>query len=117
MRQYAIDAARQIRLQSNVGTKVGSCLVKGGRILSLACNKSGKGTNTIWSRHAEDSLLLGKDAAGGTVYVYREHGGTGRLLNAKPCPTCSVRLREANVRQVFYTVDGGWEVMRLRGNG
>lgn len=115
MKQYCFDVAREVRLQSDCSTKVGAVLERGGRILSVACNKSGSMANGgyLYSRHAEGSLLNNRDACGATVYVFRAHARTGQTLLARPCHRCESRLREANVKRVFYTTEDGWEEMRL----
>jgi deoxycytidylate deaminase len=41
MKQMAMDAAIAVRLESDLKVKVGACLVRGKRIISVAANKSG----------------------------------------------------------------------------
>lgn len=115
MKQYCMDAAQQVRELSNCTTKVGAVLERGGRILAVAPNSQGsmKHGGYLYSRHAEGSVLLNKNARGGSVYVYRSHQQTEAPLLAKPCDRCAQRLRDAGVKKVFYSTVAGWEEMKL----
>ena len=115
MRQSAQDAAIAVREESDLRVKVGAAVVRGNRIISLAANKSGgSGKHGYqWSRHAELRCILRAEPRGCDIYVGRISGETGRLALAKPCAICEGLLGEAGIARVHYTVDGGWESMRL----
>lgn len=110
-----MDAATEVRLQSDCKIKVGAVLERGGRILGIASNKAGSMGNGHYqySRHAEARVLVNRNGQGASVYVSRKHGLNGTSLIAKPCIRCQFILYESGVRAVYYTVPGGWEVMRL----
>ena len=109
MRRYAKDAALQVRLESDLRVKVGACVVRGGRILGLASNKSGSGRRGTWSRHAEVRACLNRDVRGASIYIARGHGITGSLRFSRPCGSCMELLAEVGIKKVYFTVDGGWE--------
>lgn len=114
MKQFAVDAAREVRLTSDMKIKVGSALVRGNRILGLSANKRGTSpVRSAWSRHAEVGATINRNAKGATVYVYREHGLTGEMLMAKTCLHCEEWLRYVGVRKVVYTTPNGLESARL----
>ena len=116
MRQSAQDAAIAVREESDLRVKVGAAVVRGNRIISLAANKSGgSGKHGYqWSRHAELRAVLRASAVqGADTYVARVNGTTKRLGMARPCNACQYILAEAGIARVHYTVDGGWESMRL----
>lgn len=56
------------------------------------------------SSHAEGRVLrkLGKN---GIVYVSRVAKLNGNLAMARPCPTCQIKLRAANVKKVYYSIN------------
>lgn len=111
MQRLLIDALRAVRLESDQPTKMSAALVKGGRILSLACNRGGSTPTTPLSRHAEYRALTrdgDRKAYGATLYVYRQHGKTGQMVLAKPCKRCMAVIQRAGVRRVIYSSPGGW---------
>jgi deoxycytidylate deaminase len=62
--------------------------------------------------HAEHHALIGVDAAGADVYVYRAVKA-GAPAEARPCPNCWRLLLKAGVRRVYYTTPKGvaWEAL------
>ena len=117
MKAYCFDIAKTVRPFSNCNIKVGAVLERGGRIINVACNTQGSMGNGHYeySRHAESRLLRNVNAQGGSVYVYRSHGITGRPLMGKPCKRCEAILAEAGVKRVFFTTNTnqGWEELKL----
>jgi deoxycytidylate deaminase len=116
MKQMAMDAAIAVRLESDLKVKVGACLVRGKRIISVAANKSGgsKKHGYQWSRHAELRAVLRASAIrGADCYVARVSGETGNSGLAKPCRACESVLAEAGIAKVYYTTEEGVEMMRL----
>ena len=113
MRQFALDAANEVRHESDMKQKVGAALVRGNRIIGLASNRTGKSPTGSWSRHAEIRATLNRDAGGADIYVARSHGKDGTFTLARPCNRCKDWLSALGIRRVYYTVDNGWEMVRL----
>jgi deoxycytidylate deaminase len=115
MRQFAMDAATEVRLESNMKQRVGAALVRGNRIIGLASNKTGCSPAGGWSRHAEIRACINRNAFGASVYVSRVHGHSGTPLLAKPCRVCQAWLTTIGVRRVYFSVAEPpyWEEMRL----
>ena len=116
MKQIALDAALEVRKESDLRVKVGACIIRGNRIIGLGANKSGGSDRHKyqWSRHAElRCMLRAGDVGGGDIYVARVLGHSQRYGMAKPCRRCETLLRDANIKTVYYTVQGGIESMRL----
>lgn len=123
MKQYCFDVAKEIRPYSDCSIKIGAVLERGGRILAVACNMKGSmrinGIHYEYSRHAEGRLLsnaLSRRTSLGntTVYTYRQHGLKTTPMVAKPCQQCLRLLSEAGVSKVFYTIENGYDLLRLR---
>ena len=85
----------------------GCVLESGGRIIA-------DGTNSIkpinpahgkYSTHAEVCAILkaGKNAPGTTLYVAKVD--KGHIKNSKPCPACMIKIREAGIRRICYSLD------------
>lgn len=98
--------------KSTMKFKIGSALVKRGRVLAVG-NNSVKTHPRFGSKkdymtmHAEGALLynckkLGIDPRGGTMIVYRKNG-----LNSKPCPSCQKLIEKAGIAKVIYTNEPG----------
>jgi deoxycytidylate deaminase len=94
--------------KSTMKFKIGSALVKRGRILAVG-NNSRKTHPKYGSKkeymtlHAEGSVIynankLGIDTKGCTIIVYRRGG-----LNSKPCPSCQKLIEKAGITKVIYT--------------
>ena len=116
MKQIALDAAIEVRKDSDLRVKVGACIVRGNRIISLASNKSGgsKKHGYLWSRHAElRCILRAGDVEGSDIYVARLLGHTEGYGTARPCGGCKALLLEFGLRNCYYTTPNGVEVMRL----
>ncbi len=94
----------------------GAILVRGGSILSSACNKS---NHINWANkfrnkdcghathHAEVGAILGmarEKTTGATVYVARI-GKSGELKMSKPCEMCQQVLAHVGVKKVYYSID------------
>ena len=59
--------------------------------------------------HAEISALISNKSNADTIIVARlgGHGGD-ELRNAKPCPVCSLALKHAGIRHIYYSTDDGF---------
>jgi tRNA(Arg) A34 adenosine deaminase TadA len=95
------------------------CLDKRGHIVSYATNsrkthplqaeyarRTGKPQKV--SLHAEIASLIRAASAVSTVIVARINKN-GELRNSKPCPICSLALQEAQVEEVWFSTDKGFE--------
>lgn len=96
--------ARAASRLSQMKPRVGAAVVKGGRVLGVGYNRPGATRRTPYSRHAElTAIVAAGDCAGAAIYVYREHGLTGKPMLAKPCASCEEVIRLAGIRKVYYT--------------
>ncbi len=78
-----------------------SIVIRGGAIVST-------GFNTM-STHAEVMALRDlwpSERKGTKLWSIRVTPG-GRFANARPCPECLEKIREAGVKMVYYTDDNG----------
>jgi deoxycytidylate deaminase len=101
-----MHVARAASRLSPMRTKIGACVVKGGRVLGVGYNRMGTSRLSVskWSRHAEVcALLAAGDCKGAVLYVYREHGKTGEPMLAKPCEACSEAINIAGIKKVVWT--------------
>ena len=102
---------------------IGALVVKGGRVLSSASNKVGRGckliSNKRWENtlHAEANAILqlvkhGRqhELVGATVYVARVK--KGRSLLAAPCPHCYKLCQDVGIKYVVYSTQEGSEKMK-----
>lgn len=108
-----LNLARKMAMTSNGSYKLGSCVIKSGRVMSLGFNKYWQ-SNALAREffkfetvHAEmDSLVkMTREAIRGvTLYVarIRKDGSYG---NSKPCPRCQNALRTLGVRKIVYSID------------
>lgn len=110
--------AKRVAAVSDCAYKHGAVGVKGGRVLGVGVN-SYRNSKDIYdslpddarSTHAEEALLkvMGDAARGSTVFVARvNRSGDERM--SKPCPRCTILLKEAGVRRVVYTVDSSLDL-------
>lgn len=84
----------------------------GGRILAKACNNYGNGN------HAEIRALkrIPHDAReSATVIVVVRAMKRKKFGLSRPCPDCQRAIREANIKIVYYSLDG--EVLGLETYG
>lgn len=106
-----LSQALDLALTSSHRFKHGAILVKGGRVITRATNKSR--VHDSWVKfqerekcgiHAEAAALarVGNQAKGAVMYVARVNQG-GKPANSKPCPNCHKALVEAGVSKVVYT--------------
>lgn len=104
------DVARAAARLSPDWPQLGAVLVRGSRVISVGYNQRHKThpKAATWTQsiHAEHSALLGVDAQGADLLVYRALRNGATAL-AKPCPDCWRLLRRAGVRRVYYTTPTG----------
>ena len=110
--------ARNVSFHSKHRVRVGAVIVKNGKPISVGFNKLK--THTMYKKvnhpksayirslHAEMAALISArtDLRGAVIYVYRERKD-GSVGTAKPCPVCQMLLKEAGVREAWFTMDGG----------
>lgn len=116
------NVARLKSLEVNFRARVGACLVKRKRIISIGKNKPYKThPMTIKHRefgtvHAELDCMIGinRDIIdGSTIYLYRETSDK-KLAMSKPCPMCENELITNGVKKVFYTTKNGYGILKLK---
>jgi len=105
--------AKRMALESDQEHRLGACVVKSGRVLSVGKNAVNK-TNWVTRRffeyptvHAECSALARlspENIRGATLYIYREKW-TGVPGLAKPCPRCAEAIAENGITKVVYTTN------------
>ena len=109
--QSLLNQALTLAQTSSHRFKHGAILVKGGRVISRATNKSR--VHDAWVKfqerencgvHAEVAALsrVGNQAKGAVMYVARVRP-QGVSANSKPCPHCHKALVDAGVSKVIYT--------------
>lgn len=114
------EMARTIaRLSNHPAHKHGAVLVKGGNILSVACNMADFSKHaglykpftdyTLGSLHAEIAALRGrsKDATRGAIMYVVRLGGHGLvdLALSAPCVMCQKAMKAAGIKRVIYSID------------
>ena len=117
--------ARKISLTSSFDrVKIGAVIAKGTTVLALASNrpkshpmqfKFNNKAKRIAPRHhvhAEMGALInaereGINVRGSTIYVYRRLA-SGALGCSKPCAACEAALKEAGIRNVYWTSPHGY---------
>ena len=121
-----LQLARRLSNQSDFPRfKHGAVLVKGSAVINASFNKSGFNKfgakfksiskKEHASLHAELGAILNverKRTEGSTIYVVRVNNH-GELRMSKPCPMCEEALRFCGVKKVIYSVEDGYEMMKL----
>lgn len=109
-----LDIAVRMAESSDVSTRHGAVVVRGGSVLAVGVNKwknfyppvsvINSEYNPNISIHAEvDALSRCSDARGATIYIARVNKkGDERM--SRPCIDCEKTLIEAGVKKVIYTV-------------
>lgn len=96
-------------------------MVKGGKILSTGFNQirsielGPKFGYFEGSLHSEVDCLLGIDrsvSTGSDMYVFRSYKN-GDLASAKPCEQCIGFMSGMGIRRVFFSVTGGFEMIKI----
>ena len=116
-----MELAVQTAASSLSRKKVGAILLNKGRVVSKGVNQDTK-SHPLQARladmvglsekiylHAEISALIRCRSDVDTIVVARLGGHSGEeLRNAKPCPICSLALKEAGIDHIYYTTDDGF---------
>lgn len=112
---FAIEVAKS----SPSKKKVGSVLLYKNRVVATATNLDKK-THPLQARlaervglhqkiylHSEIAALVKCREECDTIIVARVNS-QNKLRNAKPCPICSLALKEAGVSKVYYSTNEGF---------
>lgn len=93
-----LELAARLAKESRHSKKMAAVVVKGGRVLALACNY------VIPGRHAEIRALGRRKCGyeGATLIVMRDGGGV-----SKPCRMCFKRIQETGVSRIVFTNEEG----------
>lgn len=122
LRKNACEAAIAAARLSNHHFKVGSAIVKGRRIISIGCN-SNKTTPFIRNKlspktmvdrmHAEMSSILKSQENVAKCKIYVARITSLGLGTARPCALCMSMIREAGIKEVFYSTEDGWRKEKI----
>lgn len=107
--KYIARAAEAANLLSDCRFRLGSVVVKSGKVLSVAANRW-RNTEPIpgqplhyMSIDAEvGALKQVPNPEGATIYVTRV-GRTGNLTMARPCIRCQLEIVQAKVKTLVFT--------------
>ena len=116
-----MDLAIKVAESSKSRKKVGAVLLNKNKPVSQGVNQDTKshplqakladmvGLSEKIYLHAEISALVRCRSDVDTIVVVRlgGHGGD-QLRNAKPCPICSLALKEAGIEHIYHTTDEGF---------
>ena len=116
-----MDSVIKVAESSPSKKRVGAMLLKKNKIVSTGVNKETKshplqaklaemvGLDEKIYLHAEISALVRCKSDADTIVVARLGGHSGNeLRNARPCPICSLALKEAGIQHIYYTTDDGF---------
>jgi tRNA(Arg) A34 adenosine deaminase TadA len=116
-----MDLAIKVAESSKSRKKVGALLLHKNKVITQAVNQDTK-SHPLQARladmvglkekiylHAEISALVKCRSDADTIVVARlgGHGGD-EIRNAKPCPICSLALKQAGIEHIYYTTDEGF---------
>lgn len=91
-RRFLAIAYKVAARSTHKNHQLGAVVVRGGSIISFACN------HAQWGKHAEARALRPHmDLEGSTLYVVRRNWRC-----SKPCSMCASFIREAGVSTVVY---------------
>lgn len=105
--------AKLLAFKSRSKFRLGACLAKKGRVVSVGYNQMDKTHPRQQSKypflHAETHSLIGlryEETVGCDLYVVRIDR-EGKLKNAKPCASCMNVIEAAGIRRIYYTDEDG----------
>ena len=116
-----MDLAIKVAESSESKKKVGAVLLNKGRPITHGVNKDRK-THPLQAKfaemvgledkiylHAEISALVKCKSDADTIVVARLGGHNhDELRLSKPCPICSLALKEAGIRHIYYSTNDGF---------
>lgn len=113
------DLAVETAMSSPSKKKVGALLLNKNKVITTATNLESKshplqatfafraGLPEKIYLHAEISALVRCKEDCDTIVVARVNN-QGKLRNSRPCPICTLALKEAGVHNIHYTTDNGF---------
>ena len=116
-----MDLAIKVAESSKSRKKVGAVLLNKNKPITHGVNQDTK-SHPLQARlaeivglgekiylHAEISALIKCKSDADTIVVARLGGHCGdEIRNAKPCPICSLALKEAGIQHIYYTTNDGF---------
>jgi len=122
------DKTFRLAIQTAKGSpskkQVGAVLLSKGKVISTACNLEDK-THPVqarWARkagldpkqylHAEIAALVRCRRPVDSIVVARVNS-EGKLRNSRPCCLCQLGLRDAGIKQMFYSTNEGFICEKL----
>ena len=116
-----IQSVLEVAQTSSSRKKVGALLLNKGKIVATGQNQDRK-THPLQARlaekvglgdkiylHAEISALVRCKSDADTVVVARLGGHNhDELRMSKPCPICSLALKQAGINKIIYTTEEGF---------
>lgn len=116
-----LGLAIKVAESSKSKKKVGAVLLHKNKVITQGVNQDTKthpfqaklaemvGLDEKIYLHAEIAALVRCKGEVDTIVVARLGGHYGdELRNAKPCPICSLALKEAGIENVYYSTDDGF---------
>ena len=116
-----LGLAIKVAESSKSKKKVGAVLLHKNKVITQGVNQDTKthpfqaklaemvGLDEKIYLHAEIAALVRCKGEADTIVVARLGGHYGyELRNAKPCPICSLALKEAGIENVYYSTDDGF---------
>ena len=116
-----LDLALKVAESSKSKKKVGALLIHKNKVITQGVNQDTK-SHPLQARlaemvglhekiylHAEISALVRCRSEVDTIVVARLGGHSGdELRNAKPCPICSLAIKEAGIQNVIWSSNDGF---------
>jgi deoxycytidylate deaminase len=123
-----LNQAIVVAMSSQSKKKVGSIILKKGKITASAVNLETKshpiqasygrrasyihnneGLKQKQFLHSEMNSLIRSKGKGDTIVVARVGGRGGKeLRNSRPCVVCSIALKEYGIKHIHYSTDQGF---------
>jgi deoxycytidylate deaminase len=122
--EHYLNIAREESLLSDHHQyKLGACIVKGNKLISIGRNFrykthpiTFKYYSKVKTQHAEANAMFKvrprSKLNGAQLFVYRENKN-GEPAISKPCKHCLALMRYFEIKEVFYTVAGGYAMERI----
>ena len=128
LKPEVLNQAVAVAISSQSKKKVGSIILKKGKLIASAvnletkthplqaaygerasCIHNNEGLRMKKYLHSEIAAILRGRGKGDTIVVARV-GGTGakELRNSRPCVVCSMALKEYGIKHIHYSTDQGF---------
>lgn len=110
-----VKTASKEAVKSTHAYKLGAVIFKHGKVIAKGCNKTNRGISANYghwagSLHAELAAIINARTSlkGSSILVARSTGSM-----AKPCPSCMAAIKEAGIKNVYYTTGKGVDKERV----